>query len=48
MFELPPSLKVEHEAKPDLSIVDESEISSMQPVQENKTNGFTVHGNYII
>ena len=45
MFELPPFLKVAREAKPDLSIVDDSEISSIQPVQVNKTNGFTVQGN---
>ena len=48
MFELPPFLKVAREAKPDLSIVDDSEISSIQPVQVNKTNGFTAQGNSIV
>ena len=48
VFQLPPSLTIAHEAKPDLSIVDESEISSLQPVQAKKTNGHTIQGNSII
>ena len=45
MFELPPSLKVEHEAKPDMSIVDESEKSSEQLTQMNTNNGASILGN---
>ena len=41
---LPQSLIVEHEAKPDPSIVDENDLNSTQPVLNSKTNAFHVQG----